>query len=253
MMALAVVSAAPVWAQDAARPANPQRELVERGGLPGATTVKRPWGPEQATGAPDTQQAGDMQTAWASELPDGGPEWLRVGFARAVKAAEIRIRETFNPGAISKVTVMAAGKEEVVWEGQDPTREAPGTLVVQVPQEFVTDSVKIYVDSARVPGWNEIDAVELVGADGSRQWASSASASSTYAERTTGLVDDVRAARGPFAQFQGKQVIVHLDGDKTVGGVFKGVVQGFAMLEGPDGLTTLVVNMQKIVYVEVGP
>jgi hypothetical protein len=33
-----------------------------------------------------------------------------------------------------------------------------------------------------VPGWNEIDAVELIGRDGSHQWAKQASASSTYAE-----------------------------------------------------------------------
>ena len=44
-------------------------------------------------------------------------------------------------------------------------------------------SVKVYLDTSRVPGWNEIDAVELIGRDGSRQWARQASASSTYAER----------------------------------------------------------------------
>ena len=41
----------------------------------------------------------------------------------------------------------------------------------------------IHLDTTRVPGWNELDAVELVGRDGSRQWATSADASSTYAER----------------------------------------------------------------------
>jgi len=40
----------------------------------------------------------------------------------------------------------------------------------------------VYLDRRRVPGWNEIDAVELVGRDGSRQWATSAIASSSYAE-----------------------------------------------------------------------
>ena len=32
----------------------------------------------------------------------------------------------------------------------------------------------------RVAGWNEIDAVELIGRDGSRQWAKGANASSSY-------------------------------------------------------------------------
>ena len=44
--------------------------------------------------------------------------------------------------------------------------------------------MKIYLDTKRVNGWNEIDAVELVGKDGSKQWAVNASASSTYASKT---------------------------------------------------------------------
>jgi hypothetical protein len=42
--------------------------------------------------------------------------------------------------------------------------------------------VRVYLDTAKVPGWNEIDAVELIGRDGTRQWAVSATASSTYAQ-----------------------------------------------------------------------
>jgi hypothetical protein len=42
--------------------------------------------------------------------------------------------------------------------------------------------VKVYLDTARVPGWNEIDAVQIIGRDGSQQWAKHATASSTYAE-----------------------------------------------------------------------
>ena len=40
--------------------------------------------------------------------------------------------------------------------------------------------MKVYLDTKRVAGWNEIDAVELIGRDGSRQWAKGASASSSY-------------------------------------------------------------------------
>jgi hypothetical protein len=46
----------------------------------------------------------------------------------------------------------------------------------------LANSIKVYLDTARVPGWNEVDAVELIGKDGSRQWAKRASASSTYAD-----------------------------------------------------------------------
>ena len=40
--------------------------------------------------------------------------------------------------------------------------------------------VKLYLDSAAVPGWNEIDAVGLVSRDGATLCASSATASSFY-------------------------------------------------------------------------
>jgi hypothetical protein len=52
-----------------------------------------------------------------------------------------------------------------------------------VPPGVRSDQIKVYLDTARVPGWNEIDAVELIGADGTRQWASGSSASSYYGDQ----------------------------------------------------------------------
>jgi hypothetical protein len=145
---------------------------------------KRAWGPEQVTGAPDTHQAGDLTTAWASREPDGGEEWLHLGYSNAVYLAEVHVRETFNPGAISKVAaVLPNGQEVVVWEGTEEPTQAPVETVFPVNGNVYAQSVKVYLDTKRVPGWNEIDAVELVGRDGSRQWASKASASSSYADR----------------------------------------------------------------------
>ena len=183
-LAWACISAAPCVAQ--APDQDPTAQLRLRAVQPGPfPPAKRPWGPEQATGAPDTEQAGDMPTAWASLNPDDGVEWLRVDFDQAVTISEVRIRETFNPGAVSKVVaVLQDGKERVLWEGRDPTAEAPADFVVKAQGDVVGKSMKVYLDSNRVEGWNEIDAVELVGKDGKRQWASHASASSTYADRT---------------------------------------------------------------------
>ena len=143
----------------------------------------RDWSPEQATGAPDTLSAGDFSTAWASLQPDGTQEWLEVTFAKPVEVAEVRIRETFNPGAISKIEAVAADqKETVLWEGKANAMQAPADMVVKPANSIRSQRIKIHVDSNRVPGWNEIDAVELVGTDGSRQWATTATASSTYAD-----------------------------------------------------------------------
>ena len=150
---------------------------------PETNTVKRGWGPEQALGPPDTEQNTDSMTAWTSLEPDGGPEWLMVGFDRTVELAQVRIRESYNPGAITKVTTIVNGTELVLWEGVSAPARAVRDFVVRSPGSLQANSVVVYLDTKRVPGWNEIDAIELVGSDGSRQWATSAQASSSYADR----------------------------------------------------------------------
>ncbi len=158
----------------------PIAEQVE----PAITETRRSWGPEQATGPPDTHRAGDIQTAWATREPDGGHEWLLLTYDTAVDIAEVRIWETYNPGAVTEVAAIPEDGEEVVlWEGQDPTTQAPGELVIQAAEDVRARKVKVYLDTTLKHGWNEIDAVELVGKDATRQWASTASASSSYADR----------------------------------------------------------------------
>ena len=159
--------------------------------------AKRQWGPEQATGAPDTNSAGDLPTAWAALRPDGGAEWLQLEYERPVSVATVRIRETFNPGAVSKVTAIPQeGEEAVLWEGQDPTGVAPAFFEVQAQREVVSRIIKVYLDTTRKRGWNEIDAVELVAGDGTRQWATQATASSTYADQGRGATGGAGNAAG---------------------------------------------------------
>lgn len=162
------------------KPIAPQTE-------PKVSARKPAWGPRQATGPPDTPRAGDSNTAWATQRENGGEEWLKLEYAKVADIAEVRVRETFNPGAASKVVaVLQDGAEAPLWEGQDPTTEAPSDFVVKVTADIAAKSVKIYLDTTRKPGWNEIDAVELVDKDGTRQWASDASASSYYGGRRRG-------------------------------------------------------------------
>jgi hypothetical protein len=150
---------------------------------PSPAPQKRAWGPEQVVGDPDTFQAGDISTAWAPREQDGGEEWLKLDYEKSVDIAEVRVRETYNPGAISKVTAfLANGAEVTLWEGIEPPSQAPVEMSFQVPESVHAKSVKVYLDTKRVPGWNEIDAVQIVGRDGSQQWVKEATASSTYAE-----------------------------------------------------------------------
>jgi hypothetical protein len=147
--------------------------------------LQRSWGPEQVVGPPDTFEAGDQPTAWAPLSSQGGKdEWLQLNYDRAVDLAEVRVLETYNPGAIARVmAVLPGGGEMMIWEGVTPPAQAPVDTAFPVPNGLRAQSVKIYFDRTRAPGWNEIDAVEVVARDGSRQWATSAKASSSFADR----------------------------------------------------------------------
>ena len=144
------------------------------------------WSPGQATGPPDAPNGGDSVKAWASAAADGQEEWLVLEYADAVVPATVKVYETCATGALTKVSVFAAdGREVEAWGGTDPTPAGLdiGTSEVPLRVSFPTKQVKLYFDSNAVPGWNEVDAVALVGVDGKSAWARTARAGSTYAAR----------------------------------------------------------------------
>lgn len=143
------------------------------------------WSHRQACGPPDTPTAGDQVTAWAPSTPDGDVEWLEVDFARAVVPSQVRVVQTYNPGGVCKVEVYdPQGVLSTAWEGQDPTPPGSGMGTSDVPLKvtFPVRTVRIWIDSPNVPGWNEIDAVGLVGPTGDVQWAVRSRASSFYGQ-----------------------------------------------------------------------
>ena len=158
---------------------------------------KRGWGPEQATGEPDTPAAGDIRTAWAAFDPDSNEEWLQLTYPQAVVARAVEVHETFNPGAVHRVcAVLDNGGELELWKGKDPTSadELKGVSEIEFETAESIKTVRLYIDAPSVSGWNEIDAVGLVDADGNKQWAVSAAASSTYASRGAGTSESSQTA-----------------------------------------------------------
>ena len=123
------------------------------------------WSAQQATGAPDTMECGDVRTAWASETADG-VDWLEVTFETAVVPIEISVRETNSPGFVSQIEVRdEMGRLQTVWEGTPgAVEQCPRVLSVQVSGVNVrVNAVRISLDQREGGDWNEIDAVELVG------------------------------------------------------------------------------------------
>jgi len=126
------------------------------------------WGVLQMTGKPNVQTYGDNSYAWASKDPDKGIEWVELTFAKPVHAKELRIRQTYNPGAIIKVTLYdEKGNREIVWENVDKTVYKENSIQYFTAKfdktDYKTKKVRITMASNVVSGWNEIDAVQLVG------------------------------------------------------------------------------------------
>jgi hypothetical protein len=124
--------------------------------------------PMRATGAPDVQRYGDTAEAWASKTADSGIEWLDLSYAKPVSATELRIRQNHAPGAIIKVELLEAnGTAHTVFQGPDSTVYEPNTiswLIVKTDKTpYKTQRAKITLATNAVSGWNEIDAVQLVG------------------------------------------------------------------------------------------
>ncbi|MCW5841019.1 MAG: PPC domain-containing protein [Caldilinea sp.] len=125
------------------------------------------WSAQQATGEPDTLDGGDTPTAWAAAFADSEAESLVLAFDVPVIPAGIEIYESYNPGAIAKIEVLDPNTDEwvVVWEG---TAETAGEdMAVFSPAltaiDFATSQVRLTIDEPAIVGWNEIDAVKLIG------------------------------------------------------------------------------------------
>lgn len=123
------------------------------------------WSAKQAAGAPDSAEGSDQATAWASKQADGAEEWLELRYAMEVRPLKIRIHETYNPGAVVRIeAVDAAGARRPLWAGTAAAREGGGWMSIELPPGGpATRALRLTLDSGAVAGWNEIDAVELIG------------------------------------------------------------------------------------------
>ena len=175
-----------IWQTDEAMIAEPQalgiflqQEIPQpANGLPG-------WDAKQMVGPPNTLRPGDNQTAWASTTEDDSKVWIELVYEAPMKATEIQIYETYNPGAVYQVSAFVDDKEIRIWKGKDPTTPDQRMGISKIPlkadlEEF--SRIRIYLDSPRVAGWNEIDAVGVLDDRQKIHWAVDASASSNYSQ-----------------------------------------------------------------------
>lgn len=124
------------------------------------------WAATNAVGAPDTPECGDYTTAWASSS-SGGVDWIEVYYDTPVYATQINIYESYNPDQVVSVEVfdLNGGVTEVYTQVPESFTACPMILTIDLEQtDFLVYGVRITVDQSVLNlGWNEIDAVELVG------------------------------------------------------------------------------------------
>jgi hypothetical protein len=107
---------------------------------------------------------------------------LKLEYEAPVKAVAVLVYESFNPGAVRDVVGYdSAGKEFPVMTGRKPdSANKSGILSIALSDRLEIAALKLTLDTKAVAGWNEIDAVGILDAEGKVHWAKSATASSSY-------------------------------------------------------------------------
>jgi hypothetical protein len=125
------------------------------------------WAASQAIGEPDVFVCGDNIKAWAAEKEDT-IEWIDLEYSKPVIPSEINIYQNYKPSQVTEVAVFTPdGKKYIAWKGYpEIVKNCPDlmTVTVNLDKNIVVNKVRVTLDQ-RVNGWgwNEIDAVELVG------------------------------------------------------------------------------------------
>jgi hypothetical protein len=122
------------------------------------------WSANQVLGPPNVFPAyGDNDKAWASLGADDRDEYIEVGFASAGSISAVEVVETYNPGAVDEIQLITVGGRRIdvplattppAPAGQSRRRVYP----MRCTREKIA-AVRIHLDSVKVAGWNEIDAI----------------------------------------------------------------------------------------------
>jgi len=125
------------------------------------------WSASETLGKPDTTDYGDHITAWAPSAQDGTIETLTLGFATAVYATGVIIRESLGNGFVTKIEALSAadGSYSQVWTGRDTANpnEVSDFTISFSQTTFLVKGVRITIDTNHSNDWEEIDSVALIG------------------------------------------------------------------------------------------
>jgi hypothetical protein len=142
--------------------------------------VERRWGPEQATGAPDTDFSQDdlRPNAWTPGDAAKGMAWLELGWTGNVDGTVLLVWVS-TPRAVARITAFdAAGGQHPAWQADAPAvqGERPGIAVFPLRLDKPAERLKLYFNLANAVGPLAVDAVGLLDRKGRLNWAVRAAA-----------------------------------------------------------------------------
>jgi outer membrane protein OmpA-like peptidoglycan-associated protein len=114
-------------------------------------------------------QIGNSKCAWSPSGADTyAEEYIKVGFENPIKIRQVCIAENLNPGAVVRVLAYdSTDKEYLIHENKEDGPTVKGRMWnVIVPQtEYKVYAIKIIIAPAKIPGYNEIDAIGISEVD----------------------------------------------------------------------------------------
>jgi hypothetical protein len=116
----------------------------------------------QAAGEPESRGVCvDIPTNWSPLLSTADPEWLELSYVVPVKAVGVDVHESVEQRFVRRIEVRdTAGSYHTVWSAGDATTCGSVLEARFNPTAYAADRVVVHTAAT---GWEEIDAVSLVG------------------------------------------------------------------------------------------
>jgi outer membrane protein OmpA-like peptidoglycan-associated protein len=130
---------------------------------------KEPYSPEKVLSAPNALPLGEVNNEAWIPAKEGSNEFIEVRFARSVKAQQVTVIENFNPGSVTKIELIdTKGDKHEVYKNDNPGPIPVAYRTLQVkfkPEKYLTIGARVTMNTAKVQGVNQIDAIGVANVD----------------------------------------------------------------------------------------
>lgn len=122
------------------------------------------WEAATLIGPPTVNGCVDERGSWAAREANRPTEFLHVGFDEAVIPHSVVVHQNLNPGGVRQIEFFGADQSVAVAVGDDSVA-CPNASIFDVTDrvDFPVDNLRIVIDGQHTTGWEEIDAIKLIG------------------------------------------------------------------------------------------